>query len=510
MRKSDGIRKGIILLVAITAVVLWSDWALAQRRIGAPGGATRPTREYRGRERRGEREEADTALTASADINSKLQIILNVVNEGGRLEPKEIEIAKRSLRDNRKFLKDFTEPEQCEYYLLGAWMNYFAGYYRRALGEANKACKANPDDGDAMATQIALSMLNNDFQTVAEQTKGREEITIFGAEGGARGAGQESRTGRMLDFNLDFIKGGVLGNKVSNLKLTCLNGSSLSYEADRDVVCLIIWKTEIDKSTETPIRVEPGNMDMSFGAGPRGGTRRGRTGRRSVEDASEQMLAFSELFLAYYENPQIRFVGLNTDSLENKTKVMETLLENSWPWAQTMVAEPANKAVLQFADMKIRQPTLVIAQAGGTVFYAGPAAGFLPKMLLNYVTGVTEQQAEAQETKTPIIQRGSTTPAAESLEGQAKNHQDKPSAWPEPEEAEEEQINPHADNLYQMALVHKKSGRVLGYGRMVDYCRQIQELYPDSPQAEKAKELLRQLPEQERKKHKITDEEMRL
>jgi hypothetical protein len=504
MRRNNGIRKGIILLAAITAVVLWPDWAVAQRRIGAPGGATR---EYRGRDRRGEREETDTAVTASEDINSKLQIILNVVNEGGSLEPKEIEIAKRSLLENRKFLKDFTETEQSEYYLLSAWMNYFAGYYRRALGEANKACKANPDDGDAMATQIALSMLNNEFHTVAEQTKGREEITIFGAEIGARGAGQESRTGRTLDFNLDFIKGGVLGNKVSNLKLTCLNGSSLSYIPDKEVICLVIWKTELDKSTEAPIRVEPGNLDMTFGAGPRGGPRRARTSRRSVEDASEQMLAFSELFLEYYENPQLRFVGLNTDSLENKTKVMETLLENSWPWAQAMVTEPANKAVLQFADMKIRQPTLVIAQVGGTIFYAGPPAGFLPKMLLNYVTGVTGQQAEEQETEIQAKQTGSKTMAAESFEGPAKNRQDKLSAWPE---AEEEQINPHADNLYQMALVHKKSARVLGYGRMVEYCRQIQELYPDSPQAKQAKELLRQLPEQERKKYKITDQEMGL
>jgi len=47
----------------------------------------------------------------------------------------------------------------------------------------------------------------------------------------------------------------------------------------------------------------------------------------------------------------------------------------------------------------------------------------------------------------------------------------------------------------------------LGYGRMVEYCRKIQGLYPDSPQAKKTKELLRQLPEKEQKKYKVTDEE---
>ena len=87
-------------------------------------------------------------------------------------------------------------------------------------------------------------------------------------------------------------------------------------------------------------------------------------------------------------------------------------------------------------------------------------------------------------------------------------HDEEYSDWSS--EETEDEVNPHAENLYQMALVHQKSGRILGYGRMVDYCRRIQELYPDSPQAERSKELLRQLPESERKKYNITDKEMGL
>jgi hypothetical protein len=511
MKRSNNMRKKIILFVTIAAAVLLSDWAKAASRGGNPTRSTRPTREYRGKDRRGDRPESDTAAAASADINSKLQIILNMANEGGRLEPKEIDIAKKSLRENRKFLRDFTDAEQGEYYLLNAWINYFAGYPRRALGEANKACKANPEDGDARATQIALSMLNNEFQIVSELTKERQEITIFGAEE-TQGTAQESHIGRMLDFNLDFIKGSVLGNKISNMELTCLNGSSLSYEPDKEAICLVIWKTGPGESTETPARAEP-FIPMDTGGssrgGPGGGRRGGRGGTgRTVVDASEQMLAFSGLFLAHYGNPQIRFVGVNTDSIEDKTKVMEVLLENPWPWAQAMAAEPANKAVSLFSEMNTQQPTLVIVQPGGTVFYAGPASGFIPRMLLSHLNETVKMQKTDDSSSDSGNNSTSINTRSSASKKQLKNSKDDEiSAW---SEDEEEQINPHADSLYQMALVHKKSGKILGYGRMVEYCRQIQELYPGSSQAEGAKELLRELPEKEQKKYNITNEEMGL
>ncbi len=492
--------------MVITTGVLWSDLVLAARQ----GGPARPGREFRGKDRRGDRAEDETAATAGAEINSKLQVVLNVANEGGKLEPKEIEIAKRTLLESRKYLKDFTEVEQCDYYLLSAWMNYFAGNYRRALGEANKASKANPDDGDATATQIALSMLNNEFLPVADRTKDQEEITIFGTEGAGQETGGEGHIGRTLDFNLNFIKGNVLGNKVSNLELSCLNGSNLSYDAGNETFCMIIWKTGPSEASETTTRTESfpvyGAMEPGGYGGPRSpGGRRGRTGRRTVEDASAQMLAFSDLFLAHYENPRFRFVGINLDSPDSKIKVMETLLESPWPWAQAMATDPANKAISQFAEMKIRQPTLVIAQPGGTVFYAGPASGFLPKILLNYVSSATESATGSHKTETSTMRKRSATSTTDTLEEQAKKHQDETSAWSD--ETEEDEINPHAENLYQMALVHQRSGRVLGYGRMVEYCRKIQGLYPDSPQAKKTKELLRQLPEKEQKKYKVTDEE---
>jgi len=75
-----------------------------------------------------------------------------------------------------------------------------------------------------------------------------------------------------------------------------------------------------------------------------------------------------------------------------------------------------------------------------------------------------------------------------------------------------EELNPRAEDLYQMALVESKIAKkpFMTYKRMVDYCRQIIQQYPDSSYAPKARELLRQMPQRYREQYNVTDEEIGL
>ncbi|MFC1738854.1 hypothetical protein ACFL1G_07400, partial [Planctomycetota bacterium] len=68
----------------------------------------------------------------------------------------------------------------------------------------------------------------------------------------------------------------------------------------------------------------------------------------------------------------------------------------------------------------------------------------------------------------------------------------------------------HAEQLYEYALSFRSMGRlpVVSYKQMVDICRQIIELYPDSEYAYKAKRMLGDIPEQYRKQYNITDGEI--
>ncbi len=79
----------------------------------------------------------------------------------------------------------------------------------------------------------------------------------------------------------------------------------------------------------------------------------------------------------------------------------------------------------------------------------------------------------------------------------------------EPEEITiENQVQ--AERLFEMAITERKIARLPGtsYKNMVDYCREIIEKYPNSPQAPKAKRMLGEVPQRYWKRYKITEEEI--
>ncbi len=69
-----------------------------------------------------------------------------------------------------------------------------------------------------------------------------------------------------------------------------------------------------------------------------------------------------------------------------------------------------------------------------------------------------------------------------------------------------------AEQLFELAITQRKMGRLPGvnYKLMVGYCREIIERYPGSEYAYKAKRMLADLPQRERERYDITDEEIDL
>jgi hypothetical protein len=69
-----------------------------------------------------------------------------------------------------------------------------------------------------------------------------------------------------------------------------------------------------------------------------------------------------------------------------------------------------------------------------------------------------------------------------------------------------------AEQLFELALTHRKMGRLprISYDYCVHYCRRVIHEFPKSSYAPKAKRILRDLPEEERLRYSITDEEMGL
>ena len=67
-----------------------------------------------------------------------------------------------------------------------------------------------------------------------------------------------------------------------------------------------------------------------------------------------------------------------------------------------------------------------------------------------------------------------------------------------------------AERIYQMAVTESKIARkpMMSYARMVKYCRQLLKEFPNTTQAENARQLLRDMPERQQKRYNVTAEEM--
>ena len=83
-------------------------------------------------------EDRQTTGSASKDIKQKLDTVLNSVNSGKKLQPEDISTVKKTLLETKKYLPDLSKDSQCEYYLLSAWANYYAGRLKPAMQDSKK------------------------------------------------------------------------------------------------------------------------------------------------------------------------------------------------------------------------------------------------------------------------------------------------------------------------------------------------------------------------------------
>ena len=124
----------------------------------------------------------------------------------------------------------------------------------------------------------------------------------------------------------------------------------------------------------------------------------------------------------------------------------------------------------------------------------------------------SEQLARAQEEK---LQAELAEAEAKARLEQTQTKQ--PAAEPRASQPISDEIdqlgqNIQAQRLYQMAEAEFRIARkpLMSFKRCVDYCREIISKFPDSAEAAKARVLLRKMPERERERWKVTDEEMGL
>jgi len=249
--------------------------------------------------------------------------------------------------------------------------------------------------------------------------------------------------------------------------------------------------------------------------------------RPGLETSSQ---AFAELFTTYVGKPGLKFVGLNLDAPDRRVAVLGQIVSNPRPWAEVLAqdAVSAEGPVAQLFSMPgidLARPILVIADDSGKVRYAGPAEGFVPRLLLDHLTSTgaivlgtpsVTPTAPAANPLAQILQRmtgqgapptDSTPPAQREVKPPVQADRDEPpNLLEQPDLIEAEKQLSYAKNLF-IPLGNK---RMMSSKRGVDICREIMQRWPGTKYAEEARGLLRQLSETDRRRYNITNEELGL
>lgn len=103
--------------------------------------------------------------------------------------------------------------------------------------------------------------------------------------------------------------------------------------------------------------------------------------------------------------------------------------------------------------------------------------------------------------------------AEETAVAEQKTAVEQVAAEPQPQFRELDDIEKaDADKLFEVAIQHRKMGRIggIGFKLMVDCCRQLIEKYPDSVYAYNAKRMIAEVPKRHWKKYGITEEEVKM
>ena len=232
--------------------------------------------------------------------------------------------------------------------------------------------------------------------------------------------------------------------------LDCINGSKLQLDSREKTLFILLWNIKDPNAAE--------------------------------------FRAFGNLFFAGFDNPKVRFLGINLDETGKKKKVVAELLKNPSLSAQVIAAEPANKMLKIFTSINIKKPTLIIvAPAGpiGQIKYVGSAVDLEPQKILGRL-----RKTIAKKTDKTILYRKKSI------------------------EVDEDEFNPQAEKLLENARMFFRIGSRMiaakSYGQPIRMCRRIIKDYPNTKYANEARLLMRQVPKRYHKRYKITDEELGL
>jgi len=338
---------------------------------------------------------------------------------------------------------------------------------------------------------------------------------------------QHSRRGRtrsqaVLNFLVDYIMYQDLGKDFQKLQLQSINGSFFYYEPGKgQVLCILFWTIPADnKSTPKISRSYPQVRR-------RAGNSENATDDilyQPAEDLETNADQFKYFFSQYKLNDhistspgRISLLGVNCNMLfgDISEGISQVFVDNPWPWFNCLYDTDFN--LQQLRTIKAGSPIMMIVGAAGKICYMGPVGGVLPRMILERELQKTAPSSSAvlkapsRPTTSPPSEKASSGPGqtTKKLFGWLSQNNDNKSSAPEAsgavsppttnatappapanKPAQEKVSNHQANQMIQVAHIQRKA---FMNNKALELCDTILERWPDSLEADQAKELIKSI-----------------
>ncbi|MCK5271032.1 MAG: hypothetical protein KAJ52_00585 [Sedimentisphaerales bacterium] len=344
---------------------------------------------------------------------------------------------------------------------------------------------------------------------------------------------KKSSYNSILNLLVEYMPYSDLGEDFKKVQLRNVNGSYFYFEPGKgQVLCALLWTLPAgETATRSAASRKRRRPTPRIGGGPnpyaamRGDSGPGRPDDDLLVEPSDDLFTNADQFKSLFRTYQlmgeklgtagkISFVGINFNRLDegDRERLSGILTDQPWPWSNCLYDEDVNRA--QLSGLAPGTPAMMIVGTTGKICYVGPTGGVLPRMILLRELFKAVGAAGMTHSAPPAMTGTSTTPQATGtskggvlglLFGGKKTASAPPEDTPSSPTAEKPSVssvakpkvitieeNPsilQARRKLDLAYRYKR----LMYNKALQTCDEVLEQWPNSMEAEEAKELIKSI-----------------
>jgi len=437
------------------------------------------------------------------------------------------------LEENKQNALAYDQKQRADYMLLQAWTGYYRENLAEALSWSMRACKQDEASQDAWISQAVFNMLSGKRPLEPRIEKPKPELDMRRTMNPRPRRNNQVDVQKYepepysvkgtLDFDLLSVRSEMFRERFERMECRTMSGKTIEYVPGRDIFCALFWQSVAAPAEETDPN-SPTNGSRAPAEAPR--MLPGYGGSSQGADIDSQRQYFLNLMKACKDVKSVKFVQVDTIRPKDLSSVSLSSYDDKGV-ATVVAAHPDCNAKRLACDASV--PFMMVVDKDGAVKYAGPGAGFVPAFILSEISGQaidTQPQGLGMLGTTSLDRRtfelrdlsrsfkaDPNVPAADPNQPRVDRPRLPTQAVPDESDFPGQELEDQYDaqkllQLAQMKIEQSRTIRGSSPEQGIIAARKVIEKYPNTPEAQKAKELLRRVPDRYKQKYNITEEEL--